>query len=330
VLAAVEQLQGFELASGAWEHRILGARVEGYRIEWLDDLCLSGDLTWGRLSLRNGDADDTVRRSGLTPSRVTPITMAVRDDLPWLLQAARGDRFPSEPGPGRTADILEALRMHGALFQSDLTTITHRLPGEVEEALWDAVARGLVTADGFHPVRALLYHRQAARAPAPRRLRRGRRPTASRSSGRWSLLPSLVATDDADELAEAVAEQLLARWGVVFRDVLVRENVAVPWREVLWAFRRMEARGTVRGGRFVKGFTGEQYAHPDAVELLRAVRKQLRGGEIVRISATDPLNLVGIVLPGPRVPALPTNSVTYVDGALAEAQAPAEPVPSVS
>lgn len=114
VLAVVEQLQGFELAAGAWEHRVLGARVDGYRIEWLDDLCLSGDLTWGRLSLRNGDADETVRRSGLTPSRVTPITMAVRDDLPWLLQAARGDRSPSEPGPGRTADILEALRMHGA------------------------------------------------------------------------------------------------------------------------------------------------------------------------------------------------------------------------
>jgi ATP-dependent Lhr-like helicase len=309
---------------------VLAARVEGYRVEWLDDLCLSGDLTWGRLSLRNGDADETVRRSGLTPSRVTPITMAVRDDLPWLLQAARGDRSPTQPGPGRTFDILEALRAHGALFQSDLTTITHRLPGEVEEALWDAVARGLVTADGFHPVRALLYHRQASRAPAPRRLRRGgHRSTASRSAGRWSLLPSLVATDDPDELAEAVAEQLLARWGVVFRDLLVRENIGVPWREVLWAFRRMEARGTVRGGRFVKGFTGEQYAHPDAVELLRAVRKQPRNDETVRISATDPLNLVGIVLPGPRIPALPTNSVTYVDGALAGADAPAEPALSV-
>jgi ATP-dependent helicase Lhr and Lhr-like helicase len=135
------------------------------------------------------------------------------------------------------------------------------------------------------------------------------------------LLPGAVATDDPDELAEAVAEQLLARWGVIVRDVLVRETMGVPWREVLWALRRMEARGTIRGGRFVTGFSGEQYAHPDAIDVMRAVRKEKHSGVTVRISASDPLNLVGIVLPGPRVPALPTNSVTYVDGALASADA---------
>jgi ATP-dependent Lhr-like helicase len=121
---------------------------------------------------------------------------------------------------------------------------------------------------------------------------------------------------DRDELAEAVAEQLAARWGVVFRDLMARENLAVPWREVLWAFRRMEARGTVRGGRFVAGFSGEQFAVPEAVDALRAVRKLHRTGEQITISAADPLNLAGIVLPGPRVPALPSNPVTYIDGAL--------------
>jgi ATP-dependent Lhr-like helicase len=321
VLAVVEQLQGFELAAGAWEEAILRARVEGYRIEWLDDLCLSGDVTWGRLSLRNGEEDEAPRRSGMTPSRATPITLAIRDDLPWLLQAARGERRPQEPGPGRTQDVLEALREHGALFQSDLTTVTRRMPTEVEEALWDAVARGLVTADGFQAVRSLLFRRKAARAAVRRRLRRGSTPGATRSSGRWSLVPGVVATEDPDELAEAVAEQLLARWGVVFRDLLVRETLTVPWRDVLWALRRMEARGTIRGGRFVNGFSGEQYAVPEAIEVLRSVRKSQRNGEVVRISAADPLNLVGIVLPGPRVPALPTNSLTYVDGVVAGEEA---------
>jgi ATP-dependent helicase Lhr and Lhr-like helicase len=315
VLAVVEQLQGFELAAGAWERDVLGSRVEGYRAERLDDLCLSGDATWGRLSLRPTAEEDAPRRSGMTPTRVTPITLAIREDLPWLLQAARGERSPSEPGPGRTADVVEALRVHGALFPADLVTITRRLPHEVEEALWDAVARGLVTADGFEAVRSLLYRRTVARAPGRHRLRRAGTRSAARSAGRWSLVPGAVATEDADELAEAVAEQLLARWGVVFRDLLARETFTVPWREVLWALRRMEARGTIRGGRFVNGFSGEQYALPEAVDALRAVRKADRTGETIRISAADPLNLVGIVLPGPRVPALMTNSVTYVDGA---------------
>jgi ATP-dependent Lhr-like helicase len=324
VLAVIEQLQGFELAAGSWESAVLQQRVESYRAEWLDDLCLSGDVTWERVSLRT-DSEERPRRSGLTPSRATPITLAIRDDLPWLLQAARAERTPSEPAAGRTRDVLDALRAHGALFQSELTALTRRLPAEVEEALWDAVARGLVTADGFQAVRSLLFRRSAARTSDRRRLRRGRAAASGRSAGRWSLVPAAVATEDADELAEAVAEQLLARWGVVFRDLLARETLAVPWREVLWALRRMEARGTIRGGRFVTGFAGEQYAVPEAIEVLRSVRKLARSGETIRISAADPLNLAGIVLPGGRVPALPTNSLTYVDGALpvAEEQASA-------
>jgi ATP-dependent helicase Lhr and Lhr-like helicase len=321
VLAVVEQLQGFEVAAGAWEDAVLRSRVVGYRGEWLDDLCLSGEVTWGRLSVRNGEEDQAPRRSGMTPSRATPITLAIRDDLQWLLQAARGPRTPREPGPGRTGDVLEVLRRHGALFQSELATLTRRLPAEVAEALWEAVARGLVTADGFEAVRSLLYRRNVPRAADRRRLRRGSRGVSARSAGRWSLLPGVAATEDPDELAEALAEQLLARWGVVFRDLLARESLAVPWREVLWALRRMEARGTIRGGRFVNGFSGEQYAAPEAVDVLRSVRRLSRSGETVRISAADPLNLVGIVLPGTRVPALPTNSLTYIDGAPAPSEA---------
>jgi ATP-dependent Lhr-like helicase len=133
--------------------------------------------------------------------------------------------------------------------------------------------------------------------------------------GRWALLPREVPADDPDHLAETVAAQLLARWGVVFWDLTARETMSVPWREVHWALRRLEARGLVRGGRFVSGFTGEQFALPEAVEELRRVRRSDRTGTVVRLSAADPLNLVGIVLPGSRVPAVRTNSVTYRDGA---------------
>jgi len=243
--------------------------------------------------------------------------MAIRDDLPWLLRAARGELTPAEPAQGRTRDVLDALRQHGALFRPDIATLTGRLPYEVDEALWDGVARGLVTADGFRAVRSLLRRGSPERYAPVRGLRRGVRGTTG-ASGRWSLLPEPASCPDRDELAEAVAEQLAARWGVVFRDVAARENLAVPWRDLLWAFRRMEARGTMRGGRFVTGFSGEQYAHPDAIDVLKSVRKQQRNGETVRISAADPLNLTGIVLPGPRIPAIGTNTVTYVDGVVAD------------
>jgi ATP-dependent Lhr-like helicase len=316
LLSVIEQLQGFELATGAWERSVLTARVDGYRREWLDELCMSGQACWGRLSVRDSEPDGELRRSGLTPSRATPITLALRDDLPWLLRAARGDAAPAEPSSGRTRDVLDALRAHGALFRTDLATLTRRLPSEIDEALWDAVARGLVTADGFRAVRVLLRRGSPERwAPTPG-LRRGLRASTG-ASGRWSLLPPPMADADRDELAEAVAQQLAARWGVVFRDLVARENLAVPWRDVLWAFRRMEARETVRGGRFVNGFSGEQYAHPDAVEVLKAVRRQQHSGEIAHLSAADPLNLTGIVLPGPRVPAIGANTVTYIDGAAA-------------
>ena len=317
VLAVIEQLQGFEVATGAWERSVLAARVQDYRPDWLDELCMSGQVAWGRLSVRDTEPDTAPKRGG-APSKATPITLVLRDDLPWLLRAARGDQCPAEPAVGGTADVLEALAANGALFRTDLTRLTGRLPDDIDDALWDAVARGLVTADGFRAVRSLLRRRTPDSRYAPTRgLRRGLRNTTG-SSGRWSLLPEPTASADRDELAEAIAEQLAARWGVVFRDLAVRENLAVPWRDIIWALRRMEARGTIRGGRFVSGFSGEQYAHPDALDVLRAVRKPYQAGEVVSICAADPLNLTGIILPGPRIPAIAANTVTLTDGVTTE------------
>ena len=206
------------------------------------------------------------------------------------------------------------------MFHAELRNATGRLPVEVEEGLWDLVARGIVTADGFQAVRSLLSARQAwkRRQRHEQRLRPGARrsPTwREGGEGRWALLPT-VGLDDTDRetLAEQVAGQLLARWGVVFWDLVARENLALPWREVVWALRRLEARGVVRGGRFVTGPSGEQYALPEAIEELRRVRRSARNGETVRLNGADPLNLVGIVLPGARVTAVRTNSVTYRDG----------------
>jgi ATP-dependent Lhr-like helicase len=313
LVSVIEQLQGVEAPAGTWEEDILRARVTGYRREWLDQLCLSGELAWGRLRVRDDAEAAAVARGPSSTSRATPITLMLRSDLLWLLQAGRGTLQPAEPAAGATRQVLDALRGSGALFISDIAAMTRRLPTEIENALWDGVARGLVTADGFAAVRGLLFRRQWANASRRRGLRRGSTGRGD-GEGRWSLLPPAGDIGDRDALAEAAAEQLLVRWGVVFRDLLARETLAIPWRDVLWALRRMEARGTARGGRFVTGFSGEQYALPEAVERLRAVRKIGRNGETVRLSAADPLNLVGIVTPGQRVPSVRTNSVTYRDG----------------
>ena len=323
LLTAIEQLQGFEIAAGSWESSVLPARVRGYRPEWLDELCLSGQVAWARLTVRSapaGEPGEAPGRGGLTPSHATPVSFLVRDNLPWLLRAARGDAGPTLPGPGATLDVLECLRQRGALFFHDLVAATGRLGVEVTDALWDLVARGLVTADGFGSVRALFsarqrWSRRAARPGPAERLRRSGR--AGGGEGRWALVPAPPARGavDVEVLAEAIAEQLLARWGVVFRDVVAREALAIPWREVLWAFRRLEARGTIRGGRFVTGFVGEQYALPEAVERLRAIRREARSGQIVRVPAVDPLNLVGILTPGPRMPAIRHRTVVFHDGA---------------
>lgn len=314
LLEAIGQLQGFEAPAVAWEGSLLQARVTGYQSSWLDELCLAGEVVWGRLTLRPGNGENGGRAQ---PSRATPVTLALRRDLPWLLAAARGDKRANEPAGGAAQEVLGVLRRRGALFLSDLIALTRRLPSEVEGALWELVAGGMVTSDGFQPLRSLLAGSVSSRANASaarsRRLQRLASPFTAPPGGRWTLFADEYEVEPS-ELAEQVARQWLLRYGIVFRDLVAREQSNVPWREVVRALRRMEDQGLVRGGRFVAGFSGEQYALPEAVEALRQTRRRGPSGEVVRVSAVDPLNLVGIVTPGPRVPAVHTNAVVYRDG----------------
>jgi ATP-dependent Lhr-like helicase len=360
VVEVIEQLQGYEAAVDAWESAILPVRVAGYHAALLDEWCARGEVAFGRLGLRATDRlGSPPRRGGATPSPATPISLYRREDLEWLLAASRAGATPDPPTVGAALEVFEALRRHGALFVTDLCQLTGRLPGEVVEALWDGMARGLLTADGFQAVRALLSGRGArartssfpgragpvlgragrSRPGLPGQGRSRLRVRPAVSGGRWSLLGdglrfgALPAGDpagtgpgaaagqkdpglDPDELAEAIAGQLLSRWGVVFRDLLARESLAIAWRDVLWALRRLEARGMVLGGRHVAGFAGEQFALPEAAEQLRALGKRAADGVTVQLSATDPLNLTGVILPGPRIPAQHARTITLKDGVL--------------
>ncbi|HXY95283.1 MAG TPA: DEAD/DEAH box helicase [Acidimicrobiia bacterium] len=313
----LEQLQGHEAAAVAWEPDLVARRLRQYDPAWLDRLCHDGEVGWLRLTPRARDHADTPAGP---PSKATPITVVYRTDLPWLLVAARsGTGDPAEPAVGATAEVVEVLRSRGACFAHELGAATKRLPEDVERALWDGVARGLLTADGFGAIRARVAGSGRGGADARRlsRLLRGSRGQGS-AAGRWSLVPATGLDDvDRDDLAEAVAELLLNRWGVVFRDLAYRDSVRLQWRDLQWALRRLEDRGLVRGGRFVSGFGGEQYALPHAVEQLQQVRKLPRTGERVVVNAVDPLNLVGLVVPGATVPAIRTRQVIYVDGVAA-------------
>ena len=337
----LDQLQGYEAAAVAWEHDLLATRIREYRPAWLDRLSYEGQVGWLRLTPRpRNDADGPAG----APSKATPITLVFRDDLGWLLEAGRAGTELSVPTKGATAEVLDVLRERGACFAAELADATRRLPGDVERALWDAVARGLVTSDGFGAIRAKVAGpRSGARPRRVSRLLRGAHGAAS-AAGRWSLVPS-VETDeaavevlsgspsqapasaskvgkaafDADELAEAVAELLLNRWGIVFRDLAVHDSIVFPWRDLQRALRRLEDRGLVKGGRFVSGFSGEQYALPAAAEQLAHVRKLPRTGERVVLNGTDPLNLVGVIVPGATVPAIRTREVVYVDGVVEDA-----------
>lgn len=307
----LEQLQGFEAPAAAWESQLLVSRLRRYHPGWLDMLGHDGEAGWLRLTPRAPEDPD--RRSA-GPSKATPISLVLRADLDWLLAAYRGEEPVPEPAAGAVSEIVEVLRTRGPRYASELVTDTGRLATDVEVALWEGVARGLLTADGFGALRGLL--RGAKRSNASRdarsvsRLRRGAAaPTAG--AGRWSLIgePVEEVTEDPDELAEAVADQLLQRWGVVFYDLVAREGLALPWRQLQWALRRLEDRGLVRGGRFVAGFSGEQFALPAAIEGIKAVSRRPDTGATVTVNAADPLNLTGVILPGARVPAVRTNTV---------------------
>ena len=340
LLAVLEQLQGIEAPAAEWEAHILPARVEGYDARWLDELCLSGEVVWGRLTPR----PERAGRAG-TPSPSTPLAFVVREDLPWMLRAVRGDAEAAEPEVGAAADVLAALRSRGACFRPELATLAGRLPAEVDEGLWDLVARGIVTADAFSAVRSLLSARdrwstRTYRRPDGRRgvgrsgavrpgLARRRAPVGSGiGEGRWSLLPVEARPGDEaagaltqpanEELAEAVAWQLLARWGVVAWEVWGRESFHVPWREVVWALRRLEARGLALGGRFVVGLSGEQYALPEAAaDLLKAHRRPPSGEQLV-VAGADPLNVTGSIVGGTRVPTRRNQRVILRDGVVVD------------
>ena len=312
LVAVLEQLQGFEAAAVAWEPELFARRLRHYETAWLDRLCHDGEVAWLRLTRRARDDDADAPTAA--PSKATPITVVFRADLAWLLDAARNAAPHVEPTVGATAEVLDVLRQRGACFATDLAAATRRLPDDIERGLWEGVARGLIMSDGFGPIRDRVSG--SRRPPSPPRLSRvGRTPRPTRASaGRWSLVPAGGSGLDREELAEAVADQLLNRWGVVFRDLAVRGSLGLPWRDIQWALRRLEDRGLVRGGRFVTGFSGEQYALPSAAEQLLHVRKTPRTCERVVVNATDPLNLVGVIVPGDTVPAVRTNHVTYVDG----------------
>ena len=317
LLSVLEQLQGYEIPAGSWD-AILADRVADYRPGWLDELCLGGEVVWGRVSPPRIEADaDDQALPRLTPSRATRVTLTTRADFGWLLAAGRANLSDEVEGPGGLlAEIVTALRVRGARFHTELVDELDAPAGEIEDALWQAVGLGLVTADSFGAVRKLFTARKprSARHSLGRRgLRRGA-AGHERSEGRWALLPPPMEIEDPDELAEAVAEQLLARWGVVFRDLAMTETLAVPWREVLWAFRRLEARGLIRGGRFVKGFAGEQYASVEAIQKLRESRKSKDTGRVTDIHAVDPCNVTGILLPGERVRSVGQATVRFLDG----------------
>jgi ATP-dependent Lhr-like helicase len=340
LLDIIAQLAGFETAATAWEPHLLRARLAKYEPELLDRLCLSGSVSWGRLSPhpRLAHVGDLERRR-IIPTSVAPISLFPREESEWLMDAFHDDTASHRSDPFAqlshvAQDLRRALHERGASFFADLVRMANHLPTEVEEGLWELVAAGLVTADGFDNLRALMDPRRR-RAEGRERSRRPRH-----SAGRWSLLrqavgyqPSAISSESVASVpspltphpslaVESVARQLLRRYGVVFRDLLARESLVQSWRDLLVQYRRMELQGEIRGGRFVSGFTGEQFALPEAVESLRAVRKRNESSVAshdIKLSASDPLNLAGVILPGPRVPAVPSNFVVFRDGVVVRA-----------
>lgn len=340
LLEAVAQLQGFEAGCGAWERDLLPGRVSDYEPAWLDELALTGEVSWARLlppksaaqvaaqpeANGNGNGQSLISEpaaggetftanSRAAITRMVPLSLFARRDLPWLLPTSRPVIEPQKLRPA-TAKVWQVLQSRGALFFDELVQQSGLLVAEVEQAVGELAALGVVASDSFAAVRWQITPnlRQAARAEA-RRWGHGRQSTYSRG-GRWSLLPSALVQPQPDEpsRAERWANLLLHRYGLIFRDLLTRETLAPSWRELAQVCRRWELQGKVRGGRFVRGVGGEQYAQPEAVQLLRQLRDAEPTGEVVVVSGADPLNLVGVVTAGDRVAASPKNALALCDG----------------
>jgi len=328
----IRQLQGMELPAPAWEQHVLTARIAAYDPADLEHLCLAGVVAWGRLRRDTGGPEDDPAVARLwdatplairpangktrrtTPTRSAPLAFVVREDLPHFLEPEALDWRGIQGLSAAALDVAAYLEANGASFLADIARGTGHLTVRTERALWELVTRGQVTGDGIAGLRMLL-------TPELKRKenRRGRKGVAAQTMpvGRWSLWRK-EDPGTPEAAAETLARQLLQRYGVVFREVLARETRCPPWRLLLQAYRRMEARGEIRGGRFVNGFVGEQYALPDAVESMRTVRRLPADKEPVIVSCTDPLNLVGILTPGPRVPVQSRQFIAYLNGAPAE------------
>ncbi len=308
LVSVIEQLDGFELAAGAWETDVLAPRVDEYDPSLLDALCLTGRVAWGRLSPRASPGGGP---SPVGPVRSTPVGLFLREHRDAWLSLA-----PAAAAPGDlstySAAVRDALARHGALFFPELVARSGLLATQCEVALSELVTVGLVTADSFVGLRALLTPAEKRRPLSANARRRHRTvPFGVETAGRWVLLRDGGSSTGA---VEQFARTLLRRYGVVFHRLLARESLAPPWRDLLRGYRRLEARGEIRGGRFVSGMAGEQFALPEAVTQLRAMRRSAGTGELVSISAADPLNLTGIVTPEARVPALASNRILFRDG----------------
>jgi ATP-dependent Lhr-like helicase len=310
----LEQLDGFEGQAASWEADLLPSRVEDYDPRWLDTLCLSGRAAWARRSPRptgTAGGNGGGRRSG--PVRSSPIALMRRTALDAWLQALDDDETAQQRDQlsSPATAVLALLDTRGACFYDELLRDAGLVRAQLEDALGELVSAGIVSSDGFSGLRALV-------APSSRRRGSlGRRRRAAvftmESAGRWSTLRAAGGSDERERI-ETLAWVLLRRWGVVFRRLLDREGSLPPWRDMLRVYRRLEARGEIRGGRFVAGFSGEQYALPDAVGLMRKLRRKGGDDRLIAVSAADPLNLVGIITPGKRVPAISSNRVLYRNG----------------
>jgi ATP-dependent helicase Lhr and Lhr-like helicase len=313
--AVIAQLEGFEAPAGAWETEILPARLSGYEPSWLDDQCLAGRVAWARLRPRNPRPNG--ERSA-APVRSTPITLLPRRHAALWSSLSPAQEAAAEPSP-RAQAVAEYIRAQGASFFDELVEGTGLLRPQVEEALAELVALGVVNSDSFGGLRALLVPSDKRKSLADGRRRRRAVMFGMEDAGRWALArrarPTAAGAQGEAEAVEHLARTLLRRYGVVFWRLLEREAPWLPpWRELLRVYRKLEARGEIRGGRFVSGFSGEQFALPDAVGLLREARRKPETGAWLSLSGADPLNLAGILTPGPKLAALTGNRLLYRDG----------------
>ncbi|MBV9287087.1 MAG: DEAD/DEAH box helicase [Hyphomicrobiales bacterium] len=319
--AALASLEGFDAPAGAWETEILPARVKDYEPSWLDAECLAGRIAWARLS-PSALAGATAGRDGeggrrVAPVRATPIALIDRRRArEWITLAPPPGAAVAS---GRAEAVRDCLAAHGALFFDEIADMSRLLRHQVEEALAELVALGIVTSDSFAGLRALLVP-SSQRKPIGGYRRRGRvLPFDMASGGRWALTRRARASESPSEARAAAVEHaartLLKRYGVVFWRLLAQEAAWLPpWRDLLRVLRRLEARGEIRGGRFVAGFSGEQYALPEAIGLLRETRRRPSSGQWVSLSGADPLNLLGVLTPGSRLAALTASRLIYRDG----------------